>query len=251
LFIAISQSGRSPDILISAQSARDAGALVVAIVNDADSPLAHIAEVTIPMLAGPERGVAATKSFIATLLAILNLVAVWTDQEDLRLACSAAPPALREAWKLDWSAAVDTLTGANSLFVIGRGLTFGIAQEAALKLKETCGLHAEAYSAAEVRHGPMALVGPGFPLLMFTPIDESGKDFGALAQELVDLGARIIMTGEEAQDAVPVPLPPGLHPALVPIAAVQSFYRFAASLSLARGLDPDRPPHLRKVTRTR
>jgi glucosamine--fructose-6-phosphate aminotransferase (isomerizing) len=251
LFLAISQSGRSPDILVSARAAREADALVVAVVNQPDSPLADIAEVTIPMLAGPERSVAATKSFIASLLVVLALVSHWTGEEELERALAATPDILRDAWSLDWSDAVDPLAGAENLFVLGRGLNLGIAQEAALKLKEVCGLHAEAFSAAEVKHGPMALVGPGFPVLMLAPADEGHEAFATLADDLVRMDAPVIMTGERRPGALVLPFLPGLHPAIAPIATIQSFYRFAVELSLARGHDPDHPPHLRKVTETR
>jgi glucosamine--fructose-6-phosphate aminotransferase (isomerizing) len=251
LFLAISQSGQSPDIIISARAAKDAGAFVVAIVNDAQSPLAEVAEVTIPILAGRECSVAATKSFIGSLLAILGLVAAWTGEDDLGCALADAPQVLRAAWNLDWSPAVAALFDASSLFVLGRGLNYGIAQEAALKLKETCGLHAEAFSAAEVKHGPMALVGAGFPVIMLMPNDEGRDAFGTLVREFVDRRAQVIMTGGEQDGALALPFLPGLHPVLAPLATIQSFYRLANALSLARGLDPDRPPHLRKVTETR
>lgn len=251
LFLAISQSGRSPDILISAQAAKDAGAFVVAIVNDADSPLAEVAEVTIPILAGRERSVAATKSFIGSLLAILGLVAAWIDEDDLTLALADAPQVLHDAWQLDWSPALAALSGASSLFVLGRGLSYAVAQEAALKLKETCGLHAEAFSAAEVKHGPMALVGAGFPVMMLMPNDQGQAAFAALAGDFIERRAQVVMAGGARDGALSLPFLPGLHPALAPLAMIQSFYRFAVSLSLARGLDPDRPPHLRKVTETR
>ena len=245
LFLAISQSGRSPDLIVSARAAREAGAFVVAMVNEADSPLAEAAEVTIPLLAGAEGSVAATKSFIASLLALIGLVASWTEAQDLQQALVQAPETLRRAWSLDWSPALPLLADANSLFVLGRGLSLAIAQEAALKLKETCGLHAEAYSAAEVKHGPMAIIGAGFPVLMLPPNDEAREAFAPLAREFAERGARVLTAGEE------LPALPGLHPALAPVAAIHSFYRFAAVLSVARGLDPDRPPHLRKVTETR
>ena len=249
LFLAISQSGRSPDILLSARAAKDAGALVVALVNDPESPLAQLAEVAIPLLAGSERSVAATKSFIATLVAILGLVAAWTDEADLHGALDETPHVLRSAWNLNWSPAEAVLAGASSLFVVGRGLSYAIALEAALKLKETCGLHAEAFSAAEVKHGPMALVGPGFPVIMLEP-SEGGDAFEALARDFIARGAHVIMAGGEQEGALALPILPALHPALAPIAAIQSFYRLAASLSIARGLDPDNPPYLRKVTET-
>lgn len=251
LFLAISQSGRSPDLIVSARAAREAGALVVAIVNDADSPLAEVAEITVPMLAGAERSVAATKSYIASLLAIARLVAAWSGDGELDQALAEGPKVLQRAWSLDWSPALRPLAEARSLFVLGRGLSLGVAQEAALKLKETCGLHAEAHSAAEVKHGPMAIVGAGFPVLMLVPNDEGREAFEPLARDFVERGAEVIMAGGEGAGAPALPVVPGLHPALAPIATIQSFYRFAASLSLARGFHPDRPLHLRKVTETR
>jgi glucosamine--fructose-6-phosphate aminotransferase (isomerizing) len=181
---------------VSAKAARDAGALVVAIVNDPDTPLADIAEVTIPMLAGPERSVAATKSYIASLLALTHLVAAWTADEELEQALANAPAALAAAWALDWSAALPPLTRATNLYVLGRGLSLGVAQEAALKLKETCGLHAESYSAAEVKHGPMAIVGAGFPVLMLVPNDEARDAFEPLASDFVRARAEVMITCE-------------------------------------------------------
>ena len=148
LCLVISQSGRSPDILAAAEAARTAGALVVALVNDAESPLAQIAEVTAPLLAGPELSVAATKSYIAALSTVVQLAAHWSGDAELLKALGGLPALLDEAWTLDWSAAIAPLKDARSLYVLGRGLGFGIAEEAALKLKETCGLHAEAFSAA-------------------------------------------------------------------------------------------------------
>lgn len=251
LFLAISQSGQSPDLIASARAARAAGALVVALVNDAGSPLAETAEITIPMLAGPERSVAATKSYIASLLAVTHLVAAWTQDDDLSAVVAAAPRALRIGWPLDWSPAFAAVSGATNMYVLGRGSSLGIAQEAALKLKETCGLHAEAYSAAEVRHGPTAIVGPGFPVLMLVPNDQAREAFAPLARDFLGRGARVMMAGGTAGRALTLPVPPGLHPDLTPVVTIQSFYKFAAGLSLARGLDPDRPPHLRKVTGTR
>ena len=251
LFLAISQSGRSPDLLVSAQAARDAGALVVAIVNDPGSPLAEVAELTLPLQAGPERSVAATKSFIASLLVIMRIVAAWTGADDLERAALDVPGALRGAWALDWSSAILPLSAASSLFVVGRGLNLAVAQEAALKLKETCGLHAEAFSAAEVRHGPAALVGPDFPVLMLVPDDQGSESIAELVRDFAARGAMVFATGAEEPDALNLPFLAGLHPVVAPIATIQAFYRFAAALSVARGLDPDQPPHLRKVTETR
>jgi glutamine---fructose-6-phosphate transaminase (isomerizing) len=249
MVLAISQSGASPDLLASVSGARAAGAHIVALVNAEDSPLARLADDLIPLCAGTERSVAATKSYIASLAAIVHLVASWTRDAQLAAALQRAPELLACAWQLDWSAAVTHLTAANNLYVIGRGLGLAIAQEAALKFKETCDLHAEAVSAAELRHGPMALVRVGFPLLMFTQNDESRPGVAQLAAELAAQGADVLLAGAGAAGATILPTE-GAHPVIEPLLFAQSFYRMANALSLARGGDPDRPPHLHKVTET-
>jgi glucosamine--fructose-6-phosphate aminotransferase (isomerizing) len=247
--LAISQSGASPDLLASVSSARAAGAHIVALVNAENSPLAQLADDLIPLHAGTERSVAATKSYIASLAAIVQLVANWARDAQLQAALQQAPELLERAWQLDWSAAVTHLTAANNLYVVGRGLGLGVAQEAALKFKETCGLHAEAVSAAELRHGPMALVRTGFPLLIFTQNDESRSGVTELAAELATQGADVLLAGADAAGATILPTE-GAHPVIEPLLFAQSFYRMANALSLARGYDPDRPPHLHKVTET-
>ena len=247
--LAISQSGASPDLLATVSSARAAGAYIVALVNAETSPLAQLADDLIPLCAGTERSVAATKSYIASLAAIVHLVASWSRDAQLAAALQQAPELLERAWQLDWSAAVTHLTPANNLYVIGRGLGLAIAQEAALKLKETCALHAEAVSAAELRHGPMALVRAGFPLLIFTQNDESRSGVTQLAAELAAQGADVLLAGAGAARATILPTE-GAHPVIEPLLFAQSFYRMANALSLARGRDPDRPPHLHKVTET-
>ncbi len=249
LMLAISQSGASPDLLAAVSSARAAGARIVALVNTQDSPLAQLADDLLPLHAGVERSVAATKSYIASLAAIVHLVALWSDDAPLAAALQQAPELLTRAWQLDWSAAVAQLTGAHNLYVIGRGLGLGVAQEAALKLKETCALHAEAVSAAELRHGPMALVRVGFPLLMFAQNDESRAGVTQLAGELAVQGAAVLLAGASAPPATQLPTE-SAHPVIEPLLFAQSFYRMASALALARGVDPDRPPHLHKVTET-
>jgi glutamine---fructose-6-phosphate transaminase (isomerizing) len=249
MMLAISQSGASPDLLAAVSSARAAGANIVALVNAPDSPLAQLADDLLPLCAGLERSVAATKSYIASLAAIVHLVADWARDAQLAAALQQAPELLERAWQLDWSAAVTRLTPANNLYVVGRGLGLAIAQEAALKLKETCGLHAEAVSAAELRHGPMALVRAGFPLLIFSQNDESRAGVVQLSSELAAQGADVLLAGAAAAGATLLPTQ-AAHPVIEPLLLAQSFYRMANALSLARGRDPDRPPHLHKVTET-
>ncbi len=188
---------------------------------------------------------AATKSYLASLAAVLQLGAMWKNAPALLAALDALPQQLRNAWQADWSALTAGLVPAHNLFVLGRGLGLGAAQEAALKFKETCGLHAEAYSSAEVKHGPMALVGPGFPVLVFEQPDETGAGTRALAEEF---RARVRRCGWPRPVAICRWQRPRIRRA--PLLTVQSFYRAINALALQRGNNPDLPPHLNKVTET-
>ena len=249
LFIAISQSGKSPDLLSATRAAKDGGALTIALCNTEDSPLMQLVDVSVPLHAGAETSVAATKSYIASLSAIAQLVAHWTDDQELLRALPGAPALLSKAWDCDWASVVEALQPAVNLFVVARGFGLGVAQEAALKLKETCGLHAEGFSSAEVKHGPMALVRAGFPVLMFTQSDDTRAGIEELAAEFAARGARVLLSGANARGATTLPSV-AAHPVIEPLLAIQSFYRAANALAQARGLDPDRPPHLNKVTET-
>ncbi|MES2987587.1 MAG: SIS domain-containing protein [Pseudomonadota bacterium] len=253
LMLAISQSGKSPDLIAAAEAAQASGAHLVALVNVADSPLADLADSVLPLCAGPERSVAATKSFITSVAACLRLIAAWSEDAELVAAVDALPDLLDRAWALDWSAALPALTEAQNLYVIARGPALGIAQEIALKIKETCGFHAEAFSAAEVRHGPMALVGEGFPVLLLGQDDEARDSVAELAAEFAGRGAVVMHAGigPEVEGAPGIRLPSiDAHSVVQPLLLVESFYRLANALAVARGRDPDRPPHLRKVTET-
>lgn len=249
LVLVISQSGASPDLLASAEAAKRAGAFVLALVNAENAPMAAIADETLPLAAGEERSVAATKSYLASLAALIGLVAHWREDGPLCDALAEAPDLMQAAWALDWNAAVQALARADNLYVIGRGLGLGPAGEAALKLKETCGLHAEAFSAAEARHGPMALVRPGFPALLLAQRDAAGASVAEFAADIAAAGATAFIAGADAVGATRLPSL-SAHAALEPLLMVQSFYRLAHDTALARGRDPDRPPHLRKITET-
>lgn len=251
LFLAISQSGRSPDILALAEAAQADGALTVAIVNDAASPLADACEVVLPLHAGPEQSVAATKSYLASLAAVLQIVAEWKADPALSRAVAALPGTLDEARAMDWRTAVGPLAIARDLFVVGRGVGYAAAQEVALKFKETCGLHAEAISAAELMHGPLALAGPDFPALILGQDDEALPSLKGLATGLAARGVTVIAAGPgDDWPGTKLPTVDSVHPFVQPIATVQGFYGLADSVARTRGHDPDHPSHLHKVTET-
>jgi glucosamine--fructose-6-phosphate aminotransferase (isomerizing) len=251
LFLAISQSGRSHDLLAASQSARAAGARTVAIVNDADSPLAASCEFVLPIAAGTELSVSATKTFVATLAALLRLTACWTAHDGLKSALDRLPDRLALATALDWSAAIAPLAAAGNLAIIGRGPTLAIAREAALKLKETCNLNAEAFSGAEFLHGPVALVSPAYPIMMLWPTDEAAPGMSELAIDLRRRGGTVWIA--EHGSAAPfrlATLAPD-HPAADAVCLIQSFYALAVAIAGRRGTSADKPRHLQKITLTR
>ncbi|GGC33207.1 phosphosugar-binding protein [Paraburkholderia caffeinilytica] len=250
LALAFSQSGKSPDLVGTMEALRKAGALTVAAVNAPGSPLADACEFHLPLVAGPELSVAATKSYIAMLSISAQLVAHWQKDDALLGALNTLPDALHAAGTLDWSNAVDELRGIERMIVIGRGLGLAIAQEAALKLKETSGIQAEAFSSAEVRHGPMELIDRDYPLLVFAPRGPEQAGLLQLARDMQARGARVLLAAPHDVPEATLPLATTAHAALDPIAAILSFYVMAAGLAAARGRNPDAPRHLNKVTET-
>ncbi|HEY8358351.1 MAG TPA: SIS domain-containing protein, partial [Ramlibacter sp.] len=247
---AFSQSGQSPDLVGPTDYFRSGGALTCAFVNDPDSPLGRAAEWLFPLHAGQEASVAATKSFIAQLVAGARLAAAWQDDAMLQQALQDLPDTLEQASRADWSEAVEALRDADRLFVIGRGLGLPVALEAALKFKETCGIQAEAFSGAEVQHGPMALIEEGYPLLIFAPRGPAQAGLLELAQAMRDRGARVLLAAPAGTPGATLPIVASAAEELDPVSAIQSFYPMVEALARAVGNDPDSPPHLKKVTRT-
>ncbi|WP_416357144.1 SIS domain-containing protein [Aureimonas phyllosphaerae] len=247
--LAISQSGRSPDIVALLRAAREGGAETVAIGNVEGSPLLDVAHWQLPLKAGPERSVAATKSFVTSVVAALAVLAAWSGDEALGAAIDALPDRLDEALAADWSAALGTVAGARSLYVLGRGPGFAVASESALKLKETSMLHAEAYSGAEVLHGPVSLVEEGFPVLAFVPADAARGGLVEICQRVAGSGAALFTVGD-AGVGTRLPHAATGHPLTEPLSMLVSFYRFVEGVARARGLDPDVPRGLKKVTET-
>lgn len=248
--IAVSQSGKSPDIVALAQSARRNGALSFALTNTAGSPLAEASDHTIDLLAGPERSVAATKSFVSSVVAGLGLLAHWQQDTALLAALDALPEVLGRAIRCDWSPLLAGLEGQSSLYVLGRGPALAIAAEAALKFKETCSVHAEAYSAAEVLHGPARIVEQAYPVLALAARDAAEDSVAEVTDRLAGQGARAFITSDRASAAAVLPFAPAGHPMTDALALIAAFYGFVEALSRHRGYNPDQPPHLKKVTET-
>jgi glucosamine--fructose-6-phosphate aminotransferase (isomerizing) len=248
--ISISQSGKSPDIVTMAQSARRNGALTISLTNTAGSPLAESADIAIDLAAGKEQSVAATKSFVSSVIAGLSILANWTDDASLGAALTKLPEALRRAVTVDWTPLLAALKDRNSLYVLGRGPALAIAQEAALKFKETCGIHAEAYSAAEVLHGPARIVEAGFPVLALAARDASEAGVAEIADRLANQGATAFATTNRVSLAQRIPFVETGHGITDALTLIASFYGFVEMLSRHRGFDPDHPPHLQKVTET-
>ncbi|MFZ5751211.1 MAG: SIS domain-containing protein [Pseudomonadota bacterium] len=250
LCLCVSQSGQSPDIVEMAGSARAGGALTVALTNHPQSPLAAACDRTLAIRAGAELSVAATKTFVTSAVAGLALIAEWSGDAALRAAIARLPDTLAEAAATDWAGLSEALAGASTLFTLGRGPAFAISNEAALKFKETCRLHAESYSSAEVLHGPVAIVEPGFTVLAFAAADAAEAGVATIADQLAGKGAAVFVTSGRATSATALPAVRTGHPLTDPLALIVTFYAMVERLARARGIDPDAPRHLRKVTET-
>ncbi len=248
--IAISQSGKSPDIVGMARAAREGGATAIAITNTAGSPLAEAADFTIDLHAGVEQSVAATKTFVTSVVAGLALLSRWADDKALSDAVAALPDAFARAIDCDWSPFISALDGHDALYVLGRGPGWAIANEAALKFKETCGIQGESYSSAEVMHGPVSIVTPGYPVLALAARDAAEASVADMAHSLAGKGAKAFVTSDRPGAATRLPFAASGHPITDPLALVVSFYGFVEALARHRGLNPDTPPMLKKVTET-
>ena len=249
--LAISQSGKSPDIVAMTEAARAGGALTVALTNSASSPLAAACDHAVDIMAGPERSVAATKSFVNSAVAGLALMAHCTNDSALLTALARLPEQFDKAIRCDWTGLAEALPAGRSMFVLGRGPSLAIASEAALKFKEVCRVHAESYSAAEVIHGPMALVDPGFAVLALAARDAAEASVAGAADGLAQKGASVFITANGSEKAHALPFAATGHPLTDPLALIVSFYAFVEAFARRRGLDPDKPPFLNKVTETR
>ena len=247
LFVVVSQSGRSPDLVAATEAARDGGALTLALVNDAASPADCASDLVLPIGAGPERAVAATKTVVNSLVASAALAAAWSGDRALAEGLAALPDRLERALGLDWSAWTADLAAAPAAFVTGRGHGLGTVREIALKLAETLRLPALGYSAAELRHGPRASVSAATPVLALRQADPVAEGIDRLAQDLRQDGVRVHACGGPAGT---LPWLGDGHPACDPIAMLVPAYRAIEREARRRGLDPDAPAGLTKVTET-
>ncbi len=250
LFVAISQSGRSPDLVLQAEAARSGGALTLAIVNDTSSPLAMACELVLDLAAGPERSVAATKTMIASMAAGLALTALWTGDVSMARAADALPDRLDAAAQLDWSALREVLGRVDRLFTVARGPGLAVASEAALKLAEVAGVTGIAHSSAELSHGPRALAGPEFPVLAFVQADAARAGSAALLADLAGGGVPVLAAGLSGPGLIPLPVVPPMQADADLLPMLVSFYLAVEAAARDAGRDPDRPPGLRKVTET-
>lgn len=246
--LTVSQAGRSPDLLASLAAARAGGARSIGLVNKEGSPVMRAVDIAVPIHAGRELSVAATKSFVASAVAALAVLAAWQGDAALGEALNRLPEALEAALAVDPTPAVAALRQASSIYVLGRGPGFAMAQEASLKFKETCGIHAESFSSAEFHHGPASLVAGSFPVVAFLTEDEAGPGIRETIGTLAGRGANVLPLGFGSDALLRVP-DPG-HRLTQPVVLIAAFYRIALELALARGLDPDRPPFLLKATDT-
>lgn len=250
LAFAVSQSGASPDLCHVMQKARAGGALTLALINQSDSSLSKLVHHVLPMGAGEEKSVAATKTFLLSLVHARLLAGFWSGDTETLQALERLPAVLEKALQLTSDHTLSQFVKASSALILSRGQGFPIALEMALKMNEVCRLPALAYSAAEFRHGPMALLRPGDPVLV---IGLRGPELSGLLETvhfLKDIGADVIFVAPEGTPEVTLPYPADADELDDPIIAAQVLYPLIARLALDRGHDPDQPAHLRKVTLT-
>ena len=248
--VAISQSGKGPDIISVVKEVNKQGSKSIALVNDTNSPLAQTASFAYPLCADTEASVAATKSFIASMYASASLVAKISHDVELTQAVENFPESLPREVECHWPQMIDMLTDCTQMMIVGRGLGFSIAHEAALKLKETCHIQAEAFSSAEIKHGPQAVVGTNYPLIVFAPRGIEQESLIHLGLEMRQRGAKVCIVSDKLISDEDCTYTLSGHNDLDPLNLIYSFYLMVQKLARVRGLDPDNPRFLSKVTMT-
>jgi glucosamine--fructose-6-phosphate aminotransferase (isomerizing) len=254
--IGISQSGSSPDVVAVIEEAARQGLVTVAVTNDPESRLAHAAELHLPLEAGLERSVPASKTYTASLLALAMVSQALDPDATFEAALGQVPPALAAALEQEeeLDRLVPALLGSRAI-VLGRGFNFCTAEEIALKLTETSYVLARAWSVADFEHGPIAVVEPGFPVLLVDGRGRVSLDLESIERRLAGHGCRLIRLVDGAEEAdhsheATVSLDSGLPEELTPLTLAVLGQLLAHRVALARGIDPDRPRALNKITRT-
>ena len=247
LWIVISQSGRSPDLVTATEVARKSGALTLAIINDENSPAAAASELVLPIGAGIEKSVAATKTVVLSMIAGMQLVAALAHDDALNDSLQHLPLRLSQALTCDWSVWADSAAHAPAVFIVGRGYGLGCVREIALKVAEILRVPALGYSAAELRHGPRASVTPATPVLVLRQNDEAARAIDELVRDLNDAGEKVFAAGGASGT---LPWIGDGDPICDPVLMLIPAYLAIEAAAGRRGLDPDNPPHLSKVTRT-
>lgn len=249
IHLTVSQSGASPDIVALQEAAKRGGAKTIAVVNVEGSPLAATADFVVPLGAGEEKSVAATKSYIASCVALLLVVAAAAGDAELQAALERLPDALDALTTDVTDPLAHALAKERSLYITGRGPAFGVALEAALKAKETAAIHAEAFSPAELMHGPLQLVQPGFPVVVLATEDASMEGSLGAIERLRALGGKVYpISTAELEGCVRVPSTG--HPIADTMVLALAWYLVVEKMTTLRGLDPDKPANLKKVTET-
>jgi glutamine---fructose-6-phosphate transaminase (isomerizing) len=257
--VALSQSGRTPDVVEYVAQARTSGALTIALTNEPSSELGALADVVLPLQAGPEQAVAATKTYVNQLAALALLAGcaagkrkdVVSGLERVAEQMAGALPGLAAAV----TGPANAFAFVGRMFVIGRGLEFATAREVALKLKETCRIAAEPFTATDLVHGPIAALDPLFPVWTIASRDEALLTVLEASARARSAGAAIVASGNAAVEvenaAHTLAVPEAAMPVLAPLLSVVPGQLFAGALARAKGLDPDRPVGLSKVTLAR
>src|SRR5262245_35490867 len=247
LFVVVSQSGRSPDLVNAIQAARNLGALTLAIINDENSPAAHASELVLPIGAGPEQAVAATKTVALSMIAGAQLVAMLARDKDLNDGLRQLPERLSNALACDWSPWADTVSRAAAAFVVGRGYGLGCVLEIGRKVAEILRVATLGYGADELGHGPRASNSSATSVLVLRQNDQAAAAIDDLVRDLNDAGEKVFVAGGNAGT---LPWIGDGHPVCDPVLMLIPAYRAIEAAARNRGFDPDNPPHLSKVTQT-
>lgn len=253
LVIGISQSGMAADALAVLEHANACGAITAAVTNNTESPLALTARYCLDCAAGPEKSLAATKTFTAEMYCLTLLIARWSGNEELKDVWRALPQTLARAGEI--AELAKTFADMEQCFVLGRGLLYPVALEMALKLAETCYVNARGFAASDFWHGPIALITRHTPVFVLCGADEANGDMQAVAEQCARFGADVVLiTDQEEQDGAPYPVRSLCAPSdryAAPFHFTLFAQLFAAALAEAKGIDPDAPRNLKKVTITR